>query len=262
MRQLRLKYVLILLVLVLFYLAASGGQEAQEGSGTDPVRDHLFPLDPRSYLLGQFRPDTTRDFVRLPDNLTGGGTAYLRSEAAEALERMVQAARDDGIRLTVISATRTFRQQRVIWNGKFTGSRRSGGRNLARELPDSTERCRAILQYSSAPGTSRHHWGTDVDFNSTDPAYWRTGSGLAALHWLGHNAHEYGFFMAYTPDREHGHRYEPWHWSYKPLARPLLRNFYHRLVSDEDLDGFLGAELVRRLPWREWYINGVSKALK
>ncbi|MBA7469074.1 hypothetical protein ES707_04337 [subsurface metagenome] len=261
MKQPRLKYVLILLVLVLFYLAAGGGQETQEGSGTEPVLNHIFPLDPRSYLLGHFRPDTTTDFVRLPGKLARGRT-YLRSETAEALQRMVQAARDDGVRLTVISATRSFDQQRTIWNGKFSGSRRSGGRNLALEYPDSTERCRAILQYSSAPGTSRHHWGTDVDFNSTDPAYWRTGSGLAALYWLDHNAQEYGFFIAYPPDREHGYRYEPWHWSYEPLARLLLRNFYHRLVSDEDLDGFLGAEHVRRLPWREWYVNGISEALR
>ncbi|UCH63625.1 MAG: M15 family metallopeptidase [Fidelibacterota bacterium] len=260
MSQLHPKYVLILLVLASLYLAASGGQETEEGSAK-PVRNDLFPIDPKSYLLGQFRPDTTGDFVRLPGKLTRG-RAYLRSEAAEALERMVLAARDAGIHLTVISATRTFRQQRVIWNGKFTGSRRSGGRNLAREYPDSTERCRAILQYSSAPGTSRHHWGTDVDFNSTDPAYWRIGSGVAALHWLDHNAHEYGFFMAYPPDREHGYRYEPWHWSYQSLAGVLLRDYYDHVVSDEDLDGFLGARHFRRLPWREWYVNGVSKALK
>ncbi len=261
MRQLRLKYVLILLVLALFYLAANGRQEVQEGSGTEPVRNHLFPIDPKAYLLGHFRPDTTTDFVHLPGRLTRG-RAYLRTEAAEALELMAQAARDDGVHLTVISATRTFQQQRAIWNGKFTGSRRSGGRNLARELPDSTERCQAILQYSSAPGTSRHHWGTDVDLNSTDPAYWRTGKGLVALKWLDHNAHKYGFFMAYPPDRDHGYRYEPWHWSYQPLARPLLRDHYHRLVSEKDLDGFLGAGHVRRLPWREWYVNGVSEALK
>ena len=235
---------------------------SQEGADATPDRDNLFPIDPRAYLLGQFRPDTTRDFVRLPRKLTGSRTAYMRTEAAEALELMAQSAREAGVRLTVISATRTFRQQRAIWNGKFTGSRRSGGRNLAREYPDSTERCQAILQYSSAPGTSRHHWGTDVDLNSTDPAYWRTGKGLVALNWLDHNAHKYGFFMAYPPDREQGHRYEPWHWSYKPLARPLLRKYYHRLVSDEDLDGFLGAEHVRRLPWRKWYVNGVSEALK
>jgi len=261
MRQKYRTNVLCLSVLGLLGLIPMVQLAAQESPDAKPGRNQLFPIDPGAYLLGQFRPDTTRDFVLLPGKLTGGDSAYLRSEAAEALQRMVQAARDAGIRLTVISATRTFRQQRAIWNGKFSGSRRSGGRNLARELPDSTERCQAILQYSSAPGTSRHHWGTDVDLNSTDPAYWRTGSGLAALHWLGHNAHKYGFFMAYPPDREQGHRYEPWHWSYKPLARLLLRNYYHRHVSDEDLDGFLGAEVVRRLPWRG-YVNGVSEVLK
>ncbi len=254
--------VLYLSVLGLLGLASMVLPVAQEKPEGEPARNQLFPIEPKAYLLGQFLPDTTKDFVCLPDNLTGGGTAYLRSEVAEALQRMAQAARDAGVRLTVISATRTFRQQRAIWDGKFSGSRRSMGRNLALEYPDSTERCRAILQYSSAPGTSRHHWGTDVDFNSTDPAYWRTGSGLAALHWLDHNAHEYGFFMAYPPDREHGYRYEPWHWSYQPLARPLLRDYYHRLVSDEDLDGFLGAEAVRRLPWREWYVDGVNEVLK
>jgi hypothetical protein len=250
-----------MLVPVLLCLAAGTRLNAQEGTNAATDRNHLFPLDPRSYLLGHFRPDTTTDFVRLPGRLTRG-RAYLRTEAAEALELMAQAARDDGVRLTIISATRTFRQQRAIWNGKFSGSRASRGRNLARELPDSTERCQAILQYSSAPGISRHHWGTDVDLNSINPAYWRTGKGLVALKWLDHNAHKYGFFMAYPPDRDHGYRYEPWHWSYQPLARPLLRDHYHRLVSDEDLDGFLGAGHVRRLPWREWYVNGVSKALK
>lgn len=262
MRQKYRTNVLCLSVLGLLGLVPMVLLVAQESPNADTDRNNLFPIDPKAYLLGQFRPDTTRDFVRLPDSLTDGSNAYLRSEAAEALERMAQAAREAGVRLTVISATRTFDRQRVIWNGKFAGSRRSLGRNLAREYPDSTERCRAILRYSSAPGTSRHHWGTDVDLNSTDPAYWRTGSGLAALNWLEHNAHKYGYFMAYPPDREQGYRYEPWHWSYQPLARPLLRDYYHRLVSDEDLDGFLGAELVRRLPWREWYVDGVSEALR
>ncbi|MFB0515420.1 MAG: M15 family metallopeptidase [Candidatus Neomarinimicrobiota bacterium] len=235
---------------------------AQEGPGTESARRRLFPIDPKAYLLGQFRPDTTRDFLRLPRSLTAGRSAYLRTEAAEALIRMAQAALTDGVRLKVVSATRSFDEQRAIWDAKFTGSRRSMGRNLARDYPDTTERCLAILQYSSAPGISRHHWGTDVDLNSTDPAYWRTGSGLKALHWLERQALDYGFVMAYPPDRERGHRYEPWHWSYQPLARPLLRNYYRRFVSDADLDGFLGAAAVRQLPWQEWYVYGVAEVLR
>ena len=240
----------------------AGPLSGQEQPESESTRRYLFPIDPKAYLLGRFKPDTTRDFVRLPRKLTGGRSAYLRSDAAEALQRMAQAAREDGVRLTVVSATRSFHRQRAIWDAKFSGSRRSMGRNLARDYPDTTERCRAIMHYSSAPGTSRHHWGTDVDLNRTDPAYWRTGGGLVALNWLQNNARKYGFVMAYPPDRDRGHRYEPWHWSYQPLARPLLRNYYHYLVSDEDLDGFLGAEAVRRLPWKEWYVYGVNEALR
>lgn len=261
LRRSQLAY-LAVLVSVLFWLGAAVQATAQEGPESEPTRCKLFPIDPRTYLLGRFRPDTTRDFVRLPQRLAGDNAAYLRTEAAEALERMAQAAREDGISLRVVSATRSFDRQRAIWNGKFTGSRRCMGRNLARDYPDTTERCLAILRYSSAPGTSRHHWGTDVDLNSTDPAYWRTGKGVAALNWLANNAFSYGFVMAYPPDRDHGYRYEPWHWSYQPLARPLLRHYYQRLISGENLEGFLGAEAVRRLPWMEWYVNGVNEALR
>ena len=31
------------------------------------------------------------------------------------------------------------------------------------------ERALDLLRYSSMPGSSRHHWGTDVDVHSLDP---------------------------------------------------------------------------------------------
>jgi hypothetical protein len=235
---------------------------AQEFSEEEPARRNLFPIDPKAYLMGRFRPDTTRDFMLLPEELTGGKRAYLRTEVAEALSRLTQAALIEDVRLWVLSATRSYDRQRAIWDSKFSGASRSMGRNLAQEYADSTERCRALLEYSSAPGTSRHHWGTDVDLNSTDLAYWRSGEGIVVLKWLRNHAGKYGFIMAYPPDREHGYRYEPWHWSYQPLSRPLLRNYYHRLITPDELEGFLGAEVLRRLPWREWYINGVDTGLR
>ncbi|UCD36680.1 MAG: M15 family metallopeptidase [Fidelibacterota bacterium] len=236
--------------------------DAQVGSDVALTRSDLIPIDPKAYLLGQFRPDTTSDFARLPKDLANGRSVYLRTEVAKALERMIRDAREEGVHLEVVSATRSFAQQRAIWNAKFTGERLSGGRNLAKEYPDSLERCLAILKYSSAPGTSRHHWGTDIDFNSTSPAYWRTGEGLLALRWLERHANDYGFFMAYTPDRDRGYRYEPWHWSYQTIARSLLRNHYHQLISPEDINGFHGADIFRRFEWRDWYVDGVSEALR
>ena len=234
----------------------------QADPGVAPARSKLFPIDPTAYLLGRFRADTTTDFVRLPPKITDGRPAYLRTQAARALPKMVTAAQEAGLALTVVSATRSYAAQRQIWNAKFTGARRSMGRNLAEAYPDTSERCLAILQYSSAPGLSRHHWGTDVDFNSTDPVYWQTGRGIAALEWLTGNAQPFGFYMAYTQGREHGYRYEPWHWSYQPIARPLVRLYFDRLISDEALTGFLGASQVRELPWKRWYVEGVHEALK
>ncbi|MEE9162020.1 MAG: D-alanyl-D-alanine carboxypeptidase family protein [Candidatus Neomarinimicrobiota bacterium] len=183
-------------------------------------------------------------------------------EAAEAVAALIHAAAQGGLALVGVSATRTFEQQRAIWEGKFTGERQVEGRNLAEDYPDPLERSRAILAYSAAPGMSRHHWGTDVDFNSTASGYWQSAVGLAALAWLEERAGGFGFVMAYPPGREQGHSHEPWHWSYQPLARPLLRNYHRRVVSGEDLAGFRGAEAVRRLQWREWYVYGVDEVLK
>ena len=236
---------------------------AQDGAAAvEPSRHKLFPIDPTAYLLGHFRPDTTPDFVGLSRRLSGGRPAYLRRSAAAAVVALMQAAAGDGVELEVISATRSFGEQRTIWEGKFTGERLAGGRNLAEEYPDTTERCRAILEYSSAPGLSRHHWGTDVDFNSTSSAYWRAGPGAKAVEWLKAHAAGFGFVMAYPPGRDQGYSYEPWHWSYQALARPLLRNYHRRLVAADDIAGFMGAEAVRRLAWRESYVYGVNEVLK
>lgn len=257
--QIRGIRVYTLIILMLLAHQAAIGQEPADSLN---IRQQLFPLDPKTYLLGHFRPDTTPDFVRLPPHIAGEREAYLRTAAASALEGMLRAAEGDGIRLQVISATRTFRRQKMIWEGKFSGARLSMGRNLAEAYPDTLERCRAILEYSSAPGISRHHWGTEVDFNKTDPAYWRQGEGLVALHWLQENASRYGYEMAYPINREQGYRYEPWHWSYRPLSRPLLRNYFHKVVRDEDLRGFSGAAALHDLPWREWYVDSVGEGLR
>ncbi|UCH10301.1 MAG: M15 family metallopeptidase [Fidelibacterota bacterium] len=257
----RINITIIILVILIGSLLWLPGF-AQESFGDKRSRRELFPIDPKTYLMGRFRPDTTRDFVLLPAELSGGRRTYLRTSVAEAVGRLIQAALKDSVPLWVLSATRSYDHQRAIWNSKFSGARTSMGRNLAQEFADSTERCLALLEYSSAPGTSRHHWGTDVDLNSTDPAYWRSGEGVVVMKWLQQHAGRYGFIMAYPPDREHGYRYEPWHWSYQPLSRPLLRNYYRRLITPSDLDGFLGAEVVRRLPWWEWYVNGVDEGLR
>jgi hypothetical protein len=112
----------------------------------------------------------------------------------------------------------------------------------------SADRLAIILKFSALPGASRHHWGTDVDFNSVESADWAPGvpGGSAAGPlfemgvWLQGNAARAGFVQPYTPGRTAGYNEEPWHYSYAPLAVGL-RTRYHADVnlSTDVADAFL-----------------------
>ncbi|MBQ2266561.1 MAG: M15 family metallopeptidase, partial [Clostridia bacterium] len=63
------------------------------------------------------------------------------------------------------------------------------------------------------PGTSEHHTGLAVDFNTTDQSFENT----KAFKWLQENAEDYGFIMRYAKDKMDitgGIIYEPWHWRF------------------------------------------------
>ncbi|MCH8838974.1 MAG: D-alanyl-D-alanine carboxypeptidase family protein, partial [Candidatus Marinimicrobia bacterium] len=98
------------------------------------------------------------------------------------------------------------------------------------------------------------------DLNSLTLNYWQSPAGQTALDWLEGNAGEYGYVMAYPPGRDAGPGYEPWHWSYRPLSQPLLRDF-QRYVTENAIKGFVGAEQVRRLDWLK-FVFGVNESLK
>lgn len=85
-----------------------------------------------------------------------------------------------------------------------------------------------ILQASSAPGTSRHHWGSDFDLfdPNMNPDHWQVGKPLFTVYqWMQANARQYGLFQPYKAVSYPGSRAyieERWHWSYYPVAQALL----------------------------------------
>jgi LAS superfamily LD-carboxypeptidase LdcB len=93
--------------------------------------------------------------------------AKLLREPAESLEELTQAAKADGIDVWARSGHRTLFQQRYLWNAKYRGHEDVRWIDGSRETLDTAmtaeERVRRILAYTAFPGTSRHHWGTDVD---------------------------------------------------------------------------------------------------
>lgn len=151
--------------------------------------------------------------------------AKLREEAAVA-----------GFDLALASGYRDFHRQAAIWNAKARGERAvhdDQGRPVAVLALEPAARLEAIWRYSALPGTSRHHWGTDVDVYDRGavpedyvlqltPGEYAPGGPFAALsNWLEErmqSGRSAGFFRPYRVDRG-GIAPEPWHLSYAPLAR-------------------------------------------
>lgn len=220
------------------------------------------PSFDKDYIMGKFNPTKHKDFVVIANTHSSRAGMYLRKDAYKAFKEMYEAAKADGINFKIISATRNFASQKSIWEGKWTGTRLlEGGQNAAKTIPDPQTRALKILEYSSMPGTSRHHWGTDIDINNLTNAYFEKGKGLKEYTWLQANAPSFGFCQSYTPkgeERPYGYEEEKWHWSYLPIAR-LLTTEAKRVLKNENIEGFLGSETATGIGVLEKYVLGINK---
>lgn len=200
----------------------------------------VFAQSDLNILSGKFTPDKAPAFKAVPAKYTAGKTQYLNSEALSAFLQLAKLAESKGYNIQIVSATRNFHTQKAIWEQKFSGSRKVGGQNLAETVKDEEKRALEILRYSSMPGTSRHHWGTDMDLHEAKikgPALhnqtFKSGRGKEFHIWLTQNAPQFGFCQPYTGNPAtrnagkftHGYQEESWHWSYKPLSAEYLRTY-------------------------------------
>lgn len=218
----------------------------------------------KSHLLGQFRAEEHASFGPVPADFADETGYYLELETLHAFLRMADAAAQDDINLTIVSATRNFERQKQIWENKWFGRTLTNGLNLAELNISDIEKAQRILRYSAMPGTSRHHWGTDFDLNSVEPEYFVEGYGLKVHQWLEQHAHQYGFWKPYTSkgvDRLNGYEDEPWHWTYLPVSAGLL-NQYLQEIKYADLSGFAGAALAESLLIIPHFVVGVTPECK
>ena len=224
------------------------------------IRDD-FSVD---YLMGKFDPSTHKDFTSIKSTHASRGGMKLRIDTYESFQKMYNAALKDGVRLTIISATRPFAHQKRIWEAKWFGKRKVNGRMLPPVVKDEEKRARLILMYSSMPGTSRHHWGTDIDLNDLNNPYFEKGKGKKIYDWLVANAHEYGFCQVYSeqgPERPNGYLEEKWHWSYVPVARRLTEQ-YKAKITNTDITGFEGSNTAVAIDMVNNYVLGINPTCK
>ncbi|OGI60206.1 hypothetical protein A2641_03805 [Candidatus Nomurabacteria bacterium RIFCSPHIGHO2_01_FULL_37_25] len=213
------------------------------------------------YLTGRFDPAQREDFVLIPSQYTlGGNKMYLRKETYKAYLEMQNAADKDGIDLKIASATRNFDYQKDIWDKKWSGVTIVDGQNLSKSVPNEQERFKKILEYSAAPSTSRHHWGTDIDINDANLGYFKTEKGKKVYEWLVQNAYQFGFCQTYNlkgSDRSTGYNEEKWHWSYFPLSR-IFTQEYKNLIKEEDIKGFQGDKYVSAFNLIDDYVLAIN----
>ena len=205
-------------------------------------------------LLGRFEPSSHPDFEAIGAAHTTKSSIYLQRAAYDAFKKMHDAAKSDGITLTIISATRNFQYQKGIWEKKWK-------REKYRGMSD-REKVADILKYSSMPGTSRHHWGTDVDFNAVELAYWQSDAGSKVYAWLVQHASAYGFYQTYTDKTKgrSGYEEEKWHWSYMPIAREMHRQ-YRSTIAYADITGFSGSKEAESCNVFLDYVDGIAPEL-
>lgn len=228
------------------------------------------PISKQQYLLGKFSPHRNKShFVKI-NRLgipTNGRTHYLRKETARALKRVIRDFKKahPRIRLYVTSSTRTYWQQKAIWEAKWNGRRKVGGGRLPKTHPNFRQRALKILEFSSMPGTSRHHWGTEVDFNTLNNRYYSRGKGKIIYRWLKKNMKRYDFCQPYTAGRKRGYEEEKWHWTYLPLAKTMTNDWlktYGKSSRYAKLSRFDGSSIKNIEKLARIYVESINPACR
>jgi LAS superfamily LD-carboxypeptidase LdcB len=179
----------------------------------------MQPAFTRSQLIGKGNPDIVGDSY----------TSKMHKDAKAAFLKMKKAAAEAGIQIEVVSAYRSFQRQKEIFEGKYN-------RFIDQGLTP-IQAIEKIIEYSTIPGTSRHHWGTDIDIidggatprpkSVLQPELFHGKGPFCKLkEWLDEHATSFGFYEVYTDNANRkGFKYEPWHFSYVPISKPMLRDY-------------------------------------
>ena len=209
-------------------------------------------------LQGIKNPDLIGDSIKLEKN-----TYY-------AYKKMEKAAKKDGINLKIVSAYRGYERQKFIWNKKY---KKFTEENLLKPMQAINE----IIRFSTIPGTSRHHWGTEIDIIDENYSeeinvlmsskFEKEGIFFKIKNWLNLNSEKFGFYITYdnNPERK-GFEHEPWHYSYAPISKKMLSIFkksdLKKLIVKDEINGsdFFSDDFIEK--YKREYILDINPLLK
>lgn len=192
----------------------------------------LFNMEPEYIVLANKQVLLDEDFVpndlvtmktrkenKAGENTNGGVLKASSSEmqlakaCAEALVEMSEAALQDGYKLYLKSAYRSYRTQKTMYYNRLEKNK---GKDDG---------------WVAVPGSSDHQTGLGCD---VVPRSWRDKSMNEKMgrepecRWMAENCHRFGFILRYPEDKQDVTEinYEPWHMRYVgiPAATYIMEN--------------------------------------
>lgn len=247
-------FVALLLALCALLLAAF------PALATDDER--LVTLVNKEYVLGMdYAPNT---LVSLSSFMSTNSGVKMCSTAAQALEKLVNAARAEGITdVYAISGYRSYGVQSSLYSKKITYYR-----NLGYNTSDAQFYAATVV---APPGASEHQTGLAIDFGTSENGYGLTESFATTAfgQWLYANSWKYGFILRYPKDGMDitGYIYEPWHFRYvgAPHAEYMtkqgltLEEYYALLIDAGTLEITTWDGTVYQVTYNDYYPQFVEK---
>ena len=184
-----------ILSLILIFLSL-GQESVRQMEDQLSLGGNLFLVN-KEYMIGA---DYVPDDLVMPDVKKSSSAVLMRKKAAQALEEMFAAAKEEKITLVAVSGYRSYQTQRAIYNRR----RKAAGKAH-------------VERFVAVPGASEHQLGLAMDVSRSKTAglkasFGKTKEGI----WLAENCYRFGFILRYRQEWEDvtGYGYEPWHIRY------------------------------------------------
>jgi len=203
------------------------------------------------------------------EHLIAYENTLLEKETLKAFEMMKAEALEEGIQLQIVSGFRSFQRQKEIFETKFSRLKKEGYTSL--------EAYQNITRYSSIPGTSRHHWGTDIDLIDLsqdlpkgdlliEENYTEGGAFFQLSNWMNQHANRFGFYLTYPLDpKRTGFAFEPWHFSYRPTSISYLKQLetldLEKKLQEENMIGLNDLPANYLSQYLKNYVYGIHPKL-
>lgn len=154
-------------------------------------------------------PEGYEENIPLGNINTMKGVMHCDERIIDDLLCMIQAAKEDGVTLSICSPYRDMQYQRNLFNRKITKFMNQGLSYM--------EAYQLASERVNAPNASEHQIGLALDIVTV--SYTNLDEGFAdtkAGKWLAENSCRYGFILRYPKDKEEitGVSFEPWHFRY------------------------------------------------